>query len=107
MAGEARVVLLCEQSDIVAQRQQALEKLARLVDAPLQDVIVGQPEAAGQKGPLSGRQAVNDLSGVVTHDKTVNEKALLDCLDGSDNAQVGRGQKADERQQQEARVERF
>src|SRR5690242_17248837 len=54
LAREARVVLLCKKSDIVAQRQQALEKLAGLVHAPLQDVVVGQPEAAGQKGPLSG-----------------------------------------------------
>src|SRR5690349_9428807 len=107
LAREARVVLLCKKSDIVAQRQQALEKLAGLLHAPLQDVVVRQPEAAGQKGSLSGRQAVNDLSGVVTHDETVDEKAPLDCLDRSDDARVGRGQEADERQQQEARVERL
>src|SRR5260370_4300194 len=107
LATEARVVLLREKSDIVAQRQQALEKLAGLGEAPLQDVVVGQPEAAGQKGPLARRQAVQDLPGVVSHDETVNEKALLDCPDRSDDARVGRGQKADERHQQEARVERF
>src|SRR5437763_1933285 len=97
---EARVVLLCEKSDIVAQGQQALEQLAGLIDAPLQDVIIGQPKAAGQKGSLSGREAVKDLSGVVTHDETVNEKAVLDCRDRSDDARVGRRQKANERQQQ-------
>src|SRR5271167_2878973 len=107
LAREVRVVLLCEKSDIVAQGQQALEKLAGLVDASLQDIVVGQPKAAGQKGALSGRQAIHPLSGVVPHDETVGDKALLDCLDGSDDARVGRRKKADERQQQEARVERL
>src|SRR5271169_5999934 len=107
LAREARVELLCEKSDIVAQRQQTLEKLAGLVDASLQDIVVGQPKAAGQKGPLSGRQAVHALSGVVTHDETVDDEAVFDRLYGSDDARVGRRKKADERHQQEARVERL
>src|SRR5689334_5885673 len=107
LAREARVEFLGEQSDIVAQRQQTLEELARLVDAPQQGIVVGQPKAAGEKGTFPGRQAVLDLSGVVAHDKTVNEKALLDCLDGSDDARVGRWKEPDEREEQQARVERL
>src|SRR5205807_6707183 len=105
LAREARVEFLSEQSDIVAQRQQTLEELARLVDAPQQDVVVGQPKAAGQKGPFAGRHAVLDLSGVVAHDEAVDEEVLLDRLDGSDDARIGRWKKPDQREQQQARVE--
>jgi hypothetical protein len=41
-----RVVFLGEQTEIIPQREQALEKHARIVETPLQDVIVRQPEAA-------------------------------------------------------------
>ena len=43
------VVFLRQQTDIVAKRQQALEKGACLRVAVLQRVIVGKPEAAGQE----------------------------------------------------------
>ena len=107
LAGEARVVLLGEESDVVTQRKQVLEKLAGLLDASLQDEIVGQPKAAGQKCPFSGRQAVHQLSGVVPHDETVDDEALLDCFHRSDDTRVGRRKESDERKQQEARVERL
>ena len=48
----ARVVLLGEQADVVAQREQPLEQRPRLVVAPLQDVVVGEPEAAGEERAL-------------------------------------------------------
>src|ERR1700759_1315295 len=66
---EARVVLFCEKSDIVAQRQQTLAELPGLSDTSLQYIVVGQPEAAGQKSPLPGRQAVHHLPSIVTHDE--------------------------------------
>src|SRR5579875_3277401 len=53
---ELRIVFLGEEPDIVAQREQALEQLARLVHPILQRVIVGEPEAAGEEGALAGRK---------------------------------------------------
>ena len=54
LAAAAGIVFLGEQPDVVARRQQALEQLARLVVASLQDVVVGEPEAAGRKTPSPG-----------------------------------------------------
>ena len=52
--GRARVVLLGQQPDIVAQRQQPLEQLARLVAAADQREVVGQPERARRNAPSPG-----------------------------------------------------
>jgi hypothetical protein len=49
------VVLLGEESDVVAQGQQPFEDLPGLVVPSLQGVVVGEPEGAGQKGTLAGR----------------------------------------------------
>ncbi len=105
LASEAWIVFLGQKADIVAQGQQALEQLASLADAPLQDEVVGEPKAAGKKHPLAGRQPVDYLSGVVAANQPVDDEPALDRRDGSDDAWIGRRQKADERQEQEARVE--
>lgn len=51
----ARVVLLNQQTDIVAKRQQALEQAACRRIAVLQRAIVGEPETAGQEYARSWR----------------------------------------------------
>ena len=53
------IVLLGEQADIVAQRQQAPEQRARFVHAPRQRIVVAQPVGARQEHPFAGRQAVD------------------------------------------------
>ena len=55
LASEPRIVLLGQEADIVAQRQEAFKKLARLRHAPLHDEIVGEPEAAGEKCAFARR----------------------------------------------------
>jgi hypothetical protein len=51
-----RVVFLGEQTEIILQREQTLEKHARIIETLLQDVIVRQPEAAGEESALAWRQ---------------------------------------------------
>jgi len=54
-AAGARVVFLGEQTEIILQREQALEKHARIIETPLQDVIVRQPETTGEESALAWR----------------------------------------------------
>jgi len=53
-----RIIFLGEQSHVVAAREEAIEQLAGLNVAALQNVIVDQPKAARQESAFSGRQAV-------------------------------------------------
>ena len=53
-----RIVFFGEQTDIVAQREQPLEQYAGVVVPALQDVVVGEPETAGNKRPfITGQQS--------------------------------------------------
>jgi hypothetical protein len=45
-----RVVLLGEEADIVAQLEQPLKERTGVITPTLQDIVVGQPKAAGEKG---------------------------------------------------------
>src|ERR1700687_2597440 len=97
LTSEARVILLRQKADIVTQGQQALEQFTGFGDAPLQNEVVGEPKAEGEKHPLAGRQPVDYLSGVIATDQPVDDEAALDRRDGSDGAWVCRRQKADQR----------
>src|SRR5207253_1612851 len=55
---EMGIVLLCQQTDVVAQPQESLEQLLRLVAPAHQRVVVGEPEGAGEEGALARRQTV-------------------------------------------------
>ena len=59
-----RVVLLGEQADVVGETGEPLEQRARLVEAPLHHVVVGEPERAREEHALAGGQAVGDLGAV-------------------------------------------
>src|SRR5215510_9249468 len=67
-----RIVFLCQQTDIVAQREQALEQGTCFNIAMLQLVIVGQPKAARQKNTFAGRQAIDVSLRSITQHKTVD-----------------------------------
>ena len=54
-----QVVLLRQEAKIGSQREQALEQRSRILVAALQNVIVGQPEAAGEKDSLLAAKAVS------------------------------------------------
>ena len=90
LASEPRIVFLRQEADIVAQRHEPLEQLPRLGDASLQDEIVGEPEAAGEKRPFARRQPVNHLSGVVAQYEPVDDEAPLNRLEGARDPRVRR-----------------
>src|SRR5678815_6198607 len=55
----ARLVLLAEKSNVVAQREESLEELAGLVVTVEHGQRIREPEAAGKEGPFTGRQPVH------------------------------------------------
>lgn len=105
-AAAQRIDLLRQQADVVAPCEQAFEQIARFQNAPLQDVIVDEPKAAGKEGALTRRQPISRGFGpVAEHELAVHEQSLLDCLHRSPNPRVRRRQKTDKRDQQQTGVE--
>ena len=88
---EARVVLLREQAEVVAEREQALEHLARLVELAEQDEVVHEPEGAEEERALSRRQPVDVLDllvvAVALHEP-VDEQLPADGLERAAHARV-------------------
>src|SRR4051812_36079211 len=54
-----RVVFLGEEPDVVAEIQEPLEELARLVQLALKGEDLRQPERAGNEDALAGREAID------------------------------------------------
>ena len=78
-APSAGIEFLREQSDIVATGEQTLEESMGVAIAALQQIVVDQPEAAGQEGTFAWRQAVETAIGFVSEDKSaVDQKPFLD-----------------------------
>ena len=59
------VVFFRQEANIIAQREQPLKKLLRLMIAPLQHVIINEPEATSQEGAFAARQSIVDVVSVV------------------------------------------
>src|SRR5690348_16416090 len=68
-----RVVLLAEQAQIVASRQQPLEQRSRLLGAPDPVQRVSKPERARQEGTLRSGQPINPAVGfwVIPQDEAI------------------------------------
>src|SRR5207248_7027097 len=64
-----RIVLLGEQPDVVAERDEPLEDLARLRAAPLQRQVVGEPERAGEECAFAGWQTIEVGVGRISMDE--------------------------------------
>ena len=62
------IVFLRQKADIVAQRQQMLEKRARFIDPALQDVVVHHPKTTSEKGSLIPYKAVHRALGAIPLD---------------------------------------
>src|SRR4029077_1950603 len=58
MPPRARIILLAQESDIVAKRDKLLEQPHGIVAAAEQQIGVNQPEAARKERSFAGRQAV-------------------------------------------------
>src|SRR5438552_17193562 len=89
-----RIVLLREQPDIVGQPAEPLEERARLRDASLQDVVVRQPEGAGEEDALTGGKPVDAGARPVPHDEPIAEQFALDRPAGTDHPRVVSRKKA-------------
>src|SRR3954471_9736803 len=82
-----------------------LEEPPRVREPFLQDVVVREPEAAGEKRALTRRQSVLRLGAVVAEHEAIDEQALLDRRDGALHARIVRGKESDDRDHEHARVE--
>src|SRR5690349_376702 len=76
-----RVIFLRKQANIVAQREQTLEKGACFGISMLQLVVCGEPEAAREKHAFSGRQAVDVRLGSIPQHQPVDHEVALDSCD--------------------------
>src|SRR5437762_14361751 len=71
------VVFLRQQSEIVAQIEKPFEHHPRVGIPALQDIIVGEPEAASKERSFISGQAVDSALGVVARDKAISQQVLL------------------------------
>src|SRR5689334_18027638 len=76
-----RIVFFGHQSEIVAERQQLLEQLYRIVAPSDQSETVCQPEAACEKHPFAAGQPVETGARRIAQNKTVADQLALDRLD--------------------------
>ncbi len=96
LAARDGVVLLGEQAHVVAHVQQPLEQGPRLLLPAGHVQGVGQPERAGQEGPLGSGQPVHRAAlGAVAADEAVAAELGADGVDRADHARVVGGQEAD------------
>src|SRR3984957_17593199 len=100
-----RIIFFRQKPDVIAQRQQALEQRMRFIVAPKQHISVDEPEATGEKRALPGREAVDSRARVITQHESVAKKPALDGGDRALDARIVRRQKADDGDQQQARVQ--
>src|SRR3954469_4355452 len=104
-AFDLQVVLLRQEAKVGSQCEQALEQRSRILVAALQNVIVDQPEAAGEKNSLLADKPVHRRGRIIAHHKTIFEQVLLDGRHRALYSRVIRRQKADQRQQKKTRVQ--
>src|SRR5262249_35598804 len=92
-AATARIDFFGQKSQVIGACQQALEQPRGIGMTPLQDIVVDQPETAGQEGALAGRQPVDTvLSLVAAHELAIDEQPLLDGAQSSLDTTVIRRQ---------------
>ena len=100
------IILLRDQTDIVADADQPLDQRTRLLAAVQADEVVGIPERAGQERALVAGQPVRGLVlGVVAQHEAVPHQGAADRVDGADYARIILRQEAHMGDQQQARVE--
>ena len=100
-----RIVLFGEQSDIVAQGQQSVEQLFRLLHPADQAIGVHQPEAAGEESAFAGGQAVLRAGCAIALHEPIDEEIAFDRLNRRAHPRIGGGQESNGRYQQESGIE--
>ena len=102
------VVLLGEQAEVVPERRAAARRAPPPRRGGLQREHLDEPERARKERPFAGREAVDAdvlLVGAVALDEAVAHQLPLDRRDRAHDPRVVRGEEADDRHQQQARVE--
>src|SRR5579871_2701286 len=100
-----RIVLLGEETDIIAESQQSFERLLGVGVAAEQGIVVSQPKRARQKCPLARRQAINTRITLVALNKSIVKQATLNGVHGATHARIVRRQETHERCHQETGIQ--
>src|SRR5687768_8919537 len=106
LAPEAGMVFLCKKPEVVAQRQEALEKGFGIARAADHGVGVGEPETANEKGPFLASKSVFGFPDTIAQHKPVFQEFALDSFDSATKAIILRRQESNFRDQQERSVKR-
>ena len=105
LALRGRVPFLTQQADIVAEQEQALEQLDRVLPLPGRAQRVRQPERAGDEQALAALDAIIGLAGLISPDEAAVAQFAADRGDRAQHTRVGGGEESDARDQQQAGVE--
>src|SRR5271170_4539477 len=82
LTSKNRIVLLGQQANVIAQPEQTLEEIPRLLMAAGQRIIVREPERTRHERSLTRRQSIDPaLSRVSEHQASINQFPL-DRTDG-------------------------
>ena len=102
------VVLLREEPDVVGERHQPFEQPGGLLNPSLQHVVVGQPERACEKHTFAGGQPVDMSVGrrAIPQHEAVSDQLPFDGRDRAEHPRVVCRKETDERQHQQAGVQR-
>ena len=101
----AGIKFLGEKTNIITKCQEPRIQYFSVTPAALQEVIVNEPKAAGEKRAFARRQAVDAAFGFVTHDQSAFvQKPTLDCRQRAANLRMIGRQEADEWNPQQARA---
>src|SRR5437762_10611307 len=87
-----RIILLGEEPDVIAEREQPLEESARVLMAPLQHVVVRKPKAASDEGALAAGKPVVGLLTIVAQHESIDDQSLLDLLNSAPHPRIVRRQ---------------
>src|SRR5262245_52925962 len=90
LAFRTRVVLFGEQANVVPEREQVLEHLARFVDAAEQREVVYVPEAAREERALAWRQAIFRFLGAIAQHEPVDPEIASDRVERASHARIVR-----------------
>src|SRR6476659_5301801 len=99
------VVLLGQQTHVIAELEQSFEQTHGVVVAPDQDVRIDEPEAASQERALARFETIVDTLRTVPKHETVDAQFPLDRLDGRDVTGVVRSNEPELAEQEQRCVD--
>src|SRR5579871_3078103 len=101
------VILLRKKTDIIAQSEDTLKEISRFSVATLQNIVVGEPEAARDKRSLGGIQSVDRRRSFITCYQSITQEAPFNCGDSPADSRILRRQESDHGQEKKAPIQRL